>query len=209
MLLLVTPALFWGHTHSNGHLAPQKLLAYSRPVVQRLRGSTSGDGGHEVCAVDDCGDVAGARARELHSHAGRAGDGQASGIRKLRRGISQPACQMRAVNAYDPPWHQLCCAHHVTAITVAGAHHSEHGRGAATKRMAHNLAAVARVVGQGIAQRLERLVQEPSRSGQHPKVRIPEHHTSAIHNVVRLAGARQTCEHILHANALLSSCLLR
>ena len=81
----------------------------------------------------------------------------------------------------------------------ADVHHGKHGCGAPAEGVAHNLAAVARVVGQGRAQRLERLMQEPPCAGQHPKVRIPQHHASAIHNVMRLAGTRQTCEHVLHA----------
>ncbi len=82
-------------------------------------------------------------------------------------------------------------------MEASSAHHGEHGCSAAAQGVAHNLAAVAGVVGQGIAQRLDGLLQQPARACQHSKVRIPEHHARSVHNVMWLAGPRQACEHVL------------
>jgi len=126
-------------------------------------------------------------------------------------------------------------AHHATGRSgprAAGrAHHGQQRRSAGAQRVANDAQPEGWVLGEGGFQRLHRLLQDPARRCQHPKVAarpsprseahstkdcsrrrqaccrrpgaapVAQHDAVLVHHMMRLARPRQAREHILQPNA--------
>jgi len=165
---------------------------------------------------------------------------------KLKRSTHPCMCFPLQQLTGIPPCVLVRCGHHTHSAMQARrtsnrrrsdpraagrAHHGEQRRCASAQRVANDAQPEGRVLGEGRLQRLHRLLQDPARRCQHPKVAargrppseahstkgcsrrrqaccrwpgaapVAQHDAVFVHHVMRLARPRQAREHVLQPNA--------